>query len=396
MTVMNPAVRENFGSGSSSGVEATEGGLEKMSQPASGETVRLTAAHPFLGFSGAPGFSLRQMVAPLHLARILDPEPDATYQWLDWPANNHGFFAPFDYPYEPGDGGPVPYIVGVFGGSVATWFAMLAGDALCADLNGNPLLRDRPPLVLSFAAGGMKQPQALMALNYFLSEGQRLDAVVLIDGFNEAALSYLNILQGYPGSVPSLNHLRYVDEALAPTRPPGIVDADAVARIVQHWAVSSRLMHDICRSQQIMCVQFLQPNQYHSGKSFTADELEWAVTSTSPYKRGVEAVYPLMTQQARELANAGLPVIDATSAFDQVGPTVYADSCCHYNLRGNLILKDIVVDALLMAKEPAGASRSAASLVVTSGASKVEPQPADRGPEEASGPSERDFVYPMW
>ena len=335
-------------------------------------------------------------MGPLHIARILDPEPDAAYRWLDWPANNHGFFAPFDYPYEAGDADPAPYIVGIFGGSVAAWFAMLAGDALCEELRGNPLLRDRPPLVLNFAAGGMKQPQALLALNYFLSEGQRLDAVVLIDGFNEAALSCLNIQDGYPGSVLSLNHVRYVDEALAPKRPAAKVDANGVARIVQHWAVSSRLMHDICRSQQILSVQFLQPNQYHSGKTFTVDELEWAVTSTSPYKRGVEAVYPLMQQQAGELAKAGLPVIDATSIFDQVGATVYANSCCHYNLRGNLILQDIVVDALLMAEETGGPSHRAAVPIVTPGAGKVEPLPAAPGPEEASGPSEHDFVYPMW
>ena len=75
-------------------------------------------------------------------------------------------------------------IVGVFGGSFAAQLYMLSGPVLNECLK----LSNRDILLLNFAAGGYKQPQQLLILNYFLSLGAEFDAIINIDGFNEIAL----------------------------------------------------------------------------------------------------------------------------------------------------------------------------------------------------------------
>jgi len=48
--------------------------------------------------------------------------------------------------------------------------------------------KDREIIVFTMAAGGYKQPQQLMNLNYYLTLGAEFDILVNIDGFNEAAI----------------------------------------------------------------------------------------------------------------------------------------------------------------------------------------------------------------
>jgi hypothetical protein len=58
------------------------------------------------------------------------------------------------------------------------------------------------------AIGGYKQPQQLMALNYFTALGGEFDVLVNVDGFNEVALPPLeNIPQTNP-FCPRQWHLR--------------------------------------------------------------------------------------------------------------------------------------------------------------------------------------------
>ncbi|REJ84942.1 MAG: hypothetical protein DWQ36_18820 [Acidobacteria bacterium] len=79
-------------------------------------------------------------------------------------------------------------LVGVFGGSVANIFVDTVGERFADQLAGLDAYRGRDVSVLSLAAGGYKQPQQLMALNYLLALGGELDLVIVIDGFNEVAL----------------------------------------------------------------------------------------------------------------------------------------------------------------------------------------------------------------
>jgi hypothetical protein len=79
-------------------------------------------------------------------------------------------------------------IVGIFGGSVAANFIRDSSEELRAEIQTYPLFAGKEIVIVPVALGGFKQPQQLMALNYFLSLGAEFDVVINIDGFNEMVL----------------------------------------------------------------------------------------------------------------------------------------------------------------------------------------------------------------
>jgi hypothetical protein len=370
-------------------------------------TVPRHVRHPFLGFTNPSGYAVRDLIKPKRLARLCAPDPvpePSSSSWCDVIANRMGYFSPVEYPCNGPTGDLDPYVVGVFGGSVAQWFALQVGDVVADGLAGTDPLGGRTPLVLNYASGGWKQPQTTLALTSALAAGQRFDAVVLIDGFNDASLSFQNWRRGYRFDDPCMQHMASIGDD-RPVAPEGPVPADqdeAVARIAELWARGARLFHDICRARDIVTVHLLQPNQYHSARQFTPDELDGALSTTSPYPDGVRAVYPVLRRQIARLARDGYDVMDATTAFDDVTETVYADTCCHYNRRGNLALTGLVVDGLLLATR---ADRRTVSAPDTTDVSEdvhdvpAPPTPDPRyeaGAADDDGSDPADFVYPMW
>ena len=78
--------------------------------------------------------------------------------------------------------------IGLFGGSLAHLLSAELSHTLTRELGQLPRFRGKEVVLRSFAVGGYKQPQQLMALNYLLSLGAEFDLVINIDGFNEVAL----------------------------------------------------------------------------------------------------------------------------------------------------------------------------------------------------------------
>lgn len=86
------------------------------------------------------------------------------------------------------------------GASADTVFVAVLGGSVAWELvrNARPTLRDELRLIERFAGkeifvvnlglGGMKQPQQLMIVNYFLSLGAHFDLVINLDGFNDVVL----------------------------------------------------------------------------------------------------------------------------------------------------------------------------------------------------------------
>jgi hypothetical protein len=139
--------------------------------------------HPFLGFVRNPDVQ-RQVFN----GRVVEE-----------PVNEYGFFGPS--PLEAGDAETVSVVI--TGGSVATDLYLRSSQVLHTELRRSPLLADRRIRVLCLALGGMKQPQQLLALEYFLSLGARFDVVINLDGFNEIALPFAeNLPAGLPISHP--------------------------------------------------------------------------------------------------------------------------------------------------------------------------------------------------
>jgi hypothetical protein len=79
-------------------------------------------------------------------------------------------------------------IIGIAGGSVAYLFANHGIPVLRQALQSSPRYAGKDLVFVNLAQGGYKQPQQLMALNYFLSLGAEFDILINIDGFNEVAL----------------------------------------------------------------------------------------------------------------------------------------------------------------------------------------------------------------
>jgi hypothetical protein len=168
-----------------------------------GPSDRLTgdALHPYFGPTHTEGHPLE--IPPA----LLDPAAPAQSgnQAVTVRANNFGFFAPFDFPFTKTR--PRQFVVGILGGSVAAWFCQVGAPRLVERLRTHRYFEDRDIVTVCLGHEGYKQPQQLLLLAYFLSIGQQFDAVINIDGFNEAALAPLNAARGVDISMPSPLHL---------------------------------------------------------------------------------------------------------------------------------------------------------------------------------------------
>jgi hypothetical protein len=154
------------------------------------------------------------------------------------PLNNYGFESVHAYPYQRRS--PEEVVVGLFGGSVAAKLASFEErEHLIAVRLGTALGVDPARVtVLDFAQGGYKQPQQLLILSYFQALGQQLDMVVNLDGFNDVALAGRNAAAGLAIEMPSVEHIRGLQDV---TAMAGGADAvDDLLRVRAAWAHFSR------------------------------------------------------------------------------------------------------------------------------------------------------------
>lgn len=142
--------------------------------------------HPFFGYISKPGTGFGGF----------------DFQSL-FHANNYGLVSQVNYPYMRQN--PNQVLVGIFGGSVATFYYMneIENPTLIRTLKTLPQFTDKEIILLNFSQGGYKQPQQLLTLNYFLSQGQELDLAINIDGFNEVAIANNNVQKNIAPSMPS-------------------------------------------------------------------------------------------------------------------------------------------------------------------------------------------------
>ena len=169
---------ERPGAASVSDGTPTDEALEEAGTPEGMEFfLRHEAIHPFLGF-----------VQDREVTEVRTPRGRSVHRELD----AHGFVLPpgtvpsLSPVEDPGSG---TLDVAVVGGSMALMVVQQGlddfRDALAAGLGLGPE-RIR---VRSWAMGGYKQPQQLLAVAYFASLGEIPDVVINLDGYNELVLS---------------------------------------------------------------------------------------------------------------------------------------------------------------------------------------------------------------
>ncbi len=139
--------------------------------------------HPFLGY-------VRNRDAKAH---VFNDRP------IDIPVNEYGFFGPA----PPFDRSPGRVTVVLTGGSAALDLYFRCAAVLSDLLAEAPPFEGKKVEIVSLALGGMKEPQQLMALSWFLSLGAAIDIVINLDGFNEIALPFAeNVPFGVAASFP--------------------------------------------------------------------------------------------------------------------------------------------------------------------------------------------------
>jgi len=124
-------------------------------------------------------------------------------------------------------------------------------------------------------------------------------------------------------------------------------DAEMFAYLAGLWRRSSRLLHDVTSARGIRYYHFLQPNQYvPASKPMDPGEKAVAWRPQHPYRRIVETAYPLLREAGRALKADGIRFTDLSAAFADHPESLYVDACCHVNQRGNVIVADLVFDAI--------------------------------------------------
>jgi hypothetical protein len=118
-----------------------------------------------------------------------------------------------------------------------------------------------------------------------------------------------------------------------------------------NWAEASALMHTMLAARGVPYVHVLQPNQYFTTRSFSADEATVARSDGSPFKTSAEKGYPALVSESERLKTQ-VNFLNATGVFDREASAVYIDDCCHYTLRGNRLLADAIARQVLTAKGP--------------------------------------------
>jgi len=139
-----------------------------------------------------------------------DPATQAFYNV--WHA--HPFFGFEDYTQLPMVGedaaafarprDPREYAILMVGGSVAWLFTPVGTETLKQKLLEDPRFQGRSIRFLIYARPSFKQPQQLMQVAYLLELGIHPDAVINLDGFNEASYSWSNIKNGVHPAYPDI------------------------------------------------------------------------------------------------------------------------------------------------------------------------------------------------
>ncbi|MCH7665593.1 MAG: hypothetical protein IH936_06680 [Acidobacteria bacterium] len=130
------------------------------------------------------------------------------------------------------------------------------------------------------------------------------------------------------------------------TRGPSLTpdsEESLYRELAEVWWRSSMLMNRLSSENGMRYFHFIQPNQYVEGsKPLSAEERRRAFRGRHPYRRGVVLGYPELLAQAQQSRTTKIAFHDLTGLFEGLRETLYVDSCCHFNHKGNRLLAEAV------------------------------------------------------
>ncbi len=233
----------------------------ELSQPALNNESMIIRFHPFFGYVLKPGVFHHELSG----LKI----------------NNYGFFSPYDYPHVKTNRNQV--IIGIFGGSVASDFTVNENidpshsRTLIQQLKVLPQFSDKEIIVLNFANGGYKQPQQLLILSYFLSQGQEFDLVINIDGFNEIALSPYNNQAKLDLAMPSFQHFQPLVSLVSGDLSATIKMGDIV-KLQQHLNQANQQLNQckmaLCYGVNFLKIQYFSQQYQQKAKALDQYQIQ--------------------------------------------------------------------------------------------------------------------------
>lgn len=320
----------------------------------------------------------------------------------DTAANNHGFNDPEPFPYKKKSPNEfvISVLGGSVALGWAGWIQNLGKEYFVAELKKKvPALAKRDIVILDMSMGGYKQPQQLYIASYFLDS---VDLFINLEGHNELnsytnqpvfpiefpigaylyfwqsrqsveASRWLKLVSGINSffinsgnaSAALRNSALYFSatkavfrwatnssiavaeetkkamekELSAPGRAFYSEEAkgkDRIAAAVEAWERFVLQEHRLVGAAAGKVIFFLQPNQYMPGsKKFS--EWEQKNVITSDFLRKAKE-YELLPAAVKRMKAKGANIHDLTMVFTDEPDTVYADSCCHLNEKGNRIM----------------------------------------------------------
>jgi hypothetical protein len=253
--------------------------------------------HPYFGVGVIP--PARALVGPLSLDALGFP--------------NGG---PFEREHPPNS-----VVIGIFGGSVAAYFAKSGGvQAIFEQLKTLPAFAGKRLVALTGAHIGMKQPQSLMALSFLQALGVDFDVVILLDGFNEVVNAPFDLVPaGVFPFYPSQWNQRVANLELDTTMRSRIGElaylkerrADGMARLLASplrnshsvellWALYDRSLETTIEAKRAQ----LDTHESDARHDYTATGPQWPHESEDALSADLAAFWFETSLQMRALAEA--------------------------------------------------------------------------------------------
>jgi hypothetical protein len=124
----------------------------------------------------------------------------------------------------------------LLGGSVAGNMSEHAVPRLAAALRAEPAFAGKEVRVWNFARPAYRAPQPLHWLEWLLALGARPEAVLLVDGFNETAMSLEHVRRGVHPAYPSASYWAAI--ARGANLTPELLDQLAAVRLARQGQLS--------------------------------------------------------------------------------------------------------------------------------------------------------------
>ena len=138
----------------------------------------------------------------------------------------------------------------------------------------------------------------------------------------------------------------------------GLREEDLSREAVLVWYRSSLLLAELAAVAGAEYYHFLQPNQYvPDAKPLSARELRKFYIPEHLNRANYRWAYPLLVEWGEKLRGQQVKYFDLTRIFQDRQETLYGDSCCHLNKRGNELLAAAMVERMTPALERAAAGK---------------------------------------